>query len=499
MKIGIIGLKPRQMADMSARKFEHEVICMASVDRRYTTTSVGAFARDKDQVLILQQQVPKHIQDSVPVKKRRILTGSVGTIVNHINNLNAPKEPGVDNLKHWSEVEYAGEDLASTIRAGAPFEAVNEALTLMGIRSITLADYKRIRKNGVSGKVTVRPYSGPSSKTVSAPPVEATPEPEASKSVLTETEKQEVHEEKILSGQVDAGAVAEMLVEHKLDHLFEAPKDSLLPTPDMVGFPLPVSLYSDVPEGLRSQYLLPKHEILVNYPNSGGVMDYRILRAALPGDVLRFARPEGVAFRNWRNRITNMRWNYFRNDNLLIEAHFYQDYVDLKIMSKVEDIVHRENFTMAPEAEAQAETYRDTMNELSDQGRALEKEVAKRITLGRTETVLIEGSGVDCYYFIPHLQPVRDYLNYLKGVLEDGLPAVRFGDINIDTTIHERPQESQRRERKSAPVSPTRAPTVDEQVFWRQVHLALLGQGLSVKEASVGADEALAEQMIRFG
>lgn len=527
MKIGIIGLKPRQVADLNTRTFQHEVICMANADKRFTSTSAAAFARDKDLVLILQQQVPKHILEGIPAKKRHTMAGSVSTVINYINNLDKPQPAPGPQLMHWSEHETVKDDLPDMIRAGTPLEDLNEALAFFGVRTLQLDEFKRLRKQG--NQLVLSVGKPPKTKT---PPVETTPAPVEEKKILTEAEQAEVQEEQSMAPprfdpKINAKEVAEILVEHKVDHLFDPPKDSMLPTRDMVAFPLPVSLYSDVPDGHRSQYLLPKHEILVNYPNSGGVMDYTILKAALPGDVLRFARPEGVSMRVWRGRITAMRWNYFRNHKLLIEAHFYQDYVDLKIMEKLEDIVHQENFSMAPDAEAQANEYREELNTLSDKGREMEKEIAERVTLGRTQVNFLPGEGVNCYYFIPHLQPVRDYLDYLQGVLDGTRPAIEYNThVNIDTTIHDGPDQSPMANReqmvremldKKPPVGlkgfntlrdelglsarapmPTRAATAEEQAFWRQVHLALLGQGQSVADASTGADEALQSHTARF-
>jgi hypothetical protein len=99
-----------------------------------------------------------------------------------------------------------------------------------------------------------------------------------------------------------------------------------------------VALAMDLPEGYRSQYSLPEVDcdVVVNFPNSNGVQSYMLLMAAEPGDVLRFARPADTSLTVWRQRINSVRWRYQKIHGKLLEAHYYQDYVDLQVMRKEE-------------------------------------------------------------------------------------------------------------------------------------------------------------------
>jgi hypothetical protein len=187
--------------------------------------------------------------------------------------------------------------------------------------------------------------------------------------------------DKVETVQVDDVAVAKQCKDYPTNAQMKAwnlPKPDL-PTvtrPNKVEFPPPpvapaaVSpaaiptatvepLAASVPDGHRSQYLLPKHDILINYPNSGGVQNYKILKAALPGDVIRFARPEGVDLTNWQSRINSMRYNQFTRFGVLLEAHFYQEYVDILVMrtDTVEDPKNTLNLTDRPTTEAEERAF----------------------------------------------------------------------------------------------------------------------------------------------
>lgn len=532
MKIGIVGLKPRQVADLSSRSFEHEVTCMPNVDKRFSSTSVASFARDKDLVLILQQQVPKHILEGIPAKKRHTMAGSVSTVINYINGLDKPQPPAPAPLMHWSEHDTVKEDLIPMIRTGVQLDEINEAIAFLGVRPLKLEEFKRLRKQGNQLVLKVGKVPAPA-KAPEEPAVETTPVP--TKPLLTEAERQEVEEEQQMKPEVALEVEVPATEKTQLealeislaDELAKGKRETLLPSDFIAGFPLPISLASDIPEGQRSQYLLPKHEILVNYPNSGGVHDYTILKAALPGDVLRFARPEGLTLRNWRNRITAMRYGYFRQHQLLIEAHFYQDYVDLKVMEKDDQVVNREIFSPNNSEEMQAN--KDAYVSLVREGRVLETEFKFKMYKSEKLEMFAPEGGLSVPYLLHDLGPLQEYVDLLRqgtmyigtseptdtvcreqamrgllSAVSDNHPHYTFHSVNIDTTIHTDPPVSRETlvremlDKAREKEAPKQTNSVEEAQFWRDVYLALLGQGRSVKDAGTGADEALIQHQQRF-
>lgn len=85
MRIGIVGLKPRQVADLKAHQVHHDLYCYDN--DRFTRFAVGLFARDKDQVLVLQKLVPRHTLDNVPRSKQVMIGGSLSGILRHLDSL----------------------------------------------------------------------------------------------------------------------------------------------------------------------------------------------------------------------------------------------------------------------------------------------------------------------------------------------------------------------------------------------------------------------------
>lgn len=133
------------------------------------------------------------------------------------------------------------------------------------------------------------------------------------------------------------------------------------PAPVVERKPVPesIQLASEVPAGHVSQYALPKFEdeYVVSLPNSAGKQSYEILLAAVPGDIIRFARPEGLPLEKWQWRIRRARAYYLKHHNMLIEAHYFADFVDLKVMDKdmtVEQVSVTDTLNLAQPVETTA-------------------------------------------------------------------------------------------------------------------------------------------------
>lgn len=95
---------------------------------------------------------------------------------------------------------------------------------------------------------------------------------------------------------------------------------------------LEAALMREIPDGYESGYKPPTDNVVVQYPGLSGRQDYKILRAAQKGDVIRFARPKHITADEWRGRINSARDYYYRMYQMVLEAHFFKTYVDLFVL-----------------------------------------------------------------------------------------------------------------------------------------------------------------------
>ena len=290
MRIGIIGLRPRQVSDIQSRAFDIDLDFLTVKDA--DPAKVERFSRDKSRVVVMTGHVMRDAASMVPSEKRQFINGSVSALSRYLE------------------------------------EVVEE-----------------MKKSGYSGKQVEPWYSDvpylPGGAVVEVEDWGPVGDTETPKVVV------EVNPVQITVGE-------KMVQEEKKE--------------------APVKIASQLPEGRRSQYLLPKSDILINYPNSGGVQNYQILLAAIPGDVVRFARPEGLSLASWRKRIEMTRHNYWKKHGLLLEAHFFNEYVDVQVMRIEEDVVPKNtlNLTIA----------RDTSKDNPSRD------------MGKTEVFAVESEGV---------------------------------------------------------------------------------------------------------
>lgn len=210
MKVGIIGLQPRQIRDVSSREFNGHEIEFYS-EKTHTQEKIASFVRKMDKVILLPGHVPKRVDEWIVKTKLHTMAGGMSSVVRYLSTL--------------------------------PHDTVAEP---------------------------VRPLGTP-------------------KQVAAE--------------------VTEPVVEVK------APK----------------KLGSTIPKGRQSQYTWSP-DIGVVHPDESGEHRYDLLDAAMAGDVLRMARPKGVEYQVWRTRITSMRYNREQKKNQLLEAHYYEEYVDLLVV-----------------------------------------------------------------------------------------------------------------------------------------------------------------------
>lgn len=374
MKIGIIGLKPRQVTDIRSRKLPSDVVFFDG-SKSYTASNINTFASKVDRLLVIQQQVPLHALEGVPRAKRHPMAGGVSTILRYIETLRAAGQLGT---------------------------AANDPAP-------------------VTHKVNYQPTS-PAPLTESSPAAvePASPTPDSS-------------------------------VE-PADPVAVPTKEKLPPVVCHMA-----ALVSDVPTGHRSQYLLPKTDILINYPNSGGVQDYKILQAATEGDIVRFARPEGLPFKIWRSRITSMRHQYYVKRGVLIEAHFYNEYVDLQVMRKGEPVVNR-------------------------------------IAVSTTESKSSTDTGVS----MPASTTVRTESEEGVSAAElrsDAVVPTKATTVNVTVDARTMAVDGAQ--------APTDTPTTGssttaERAFWRNVYLASLAHTNDVTLAQTQADAALEHHRLRF-
>lgn len=321
MKIGIVGLRPRQVQDVRSRDIE--------LDIEYLTVKeadphrVECFSRDKDKVVLMVGHVGRVSFEQVPTSKRQLINGSVSALVRWLEEEVAQLTPATDK-----------EDYSQPWHSDMAY---------------------------LPGGDVVDAEWGP-----------------------------------VGDAEVPRTVVKVELVEQTVDS--KASEEKSVPTP--------VKIARQVPEGRRSQYLLPKSDILINYPNSGGVQDYRILLAAIPGDVVRFARPEGLPLGKWRNRINAIRTWYWKRHGILLEAHLYEEYLDLQVMRTEEDVVPKNalNLTVTDVEVVEEKT---PLNPPRD--------------MGQTDIYAVEKEGVPVTREIPHRAPTPPVSTLMDAVGGDVL------------------------------------------------------------------------------
>jgi hypothetical protein len=240
MKVGIIGLQPRQIRDVGERKFNgHEVEFYN--EKTYSQEKVAAFVRRMDKVIWLPGHTPKKLDEWITKTKLQTMMGGMSSVVRYLSTL--------------------PQDTAETTR---PVEV------------------KKV-----------------------SPPVEV--------------------ETAVLAGPV------------------------------IVTVQPPKKLGATIPKGRESQYTWSP-DVGIVHPNESGEHRYDLLDAALPGDVLRLARPQGVEYQVWRTRITSTRYSREKTKGQILEAHYYEGYVDLLVVNtdgKVEAV------TDSAESEQSQEVVKD--------------------------------------------------------------------------------------------------------------------------------------------
>lgn len=230
MKIGIIGLQPRQISDVSGRKFNgHELEFYTQ--KSFAAESVAAFVRKVDRVVLITTGAPKNVVSLIPYTKRHTMAGSISTVIRYLDSL--PSD------------EAASAPVKDASKSSAKVEAM-------------------VKQTAVAPK---RPLSN------------------------------------------------EELV--KIATQVSPPK----------------KLFSNTPSGYDSQYVWRESASTVE-PNASGRYQYDLLDAAEPGDVVRFLRPKGLDAATWKTRITFVRSSRKTHNGQLIEAHFYEKYVDLLVMER---------------------------------------------------------------------------------------------------------------------------------------------------------------------
>lgn len=350
MKIGIIGLKPRQISDVKGRKFNgHAVVFYEHTG--YAQEQVAAFVRKVDLVIVMPAHIPKRVTDWVPKSKLVTKAGGISTIISYLSTL--------------------------------PDATAHEGV---------------------------------------APPV-VRDEPKT----------------------------------HVIVTVEDTPKEPVEPK----------KLGKTIPKGRESQYVWSaKHGII--HTDKDGEHRYDILDAAGVGDILRFARPKGVEYQVWRTRITSMRWNREHKHHQVLEAHYYEEYVDLLVVDP--------------------------------------NVVSTKYEAPKTTAEVIEAGSTDAeqalYGKDQHPETQEFLANQPQGLVSEGtIPG-------LDAMKHDRPSMEQLGKHFAEPTSeapaaeeaaaPANRSTATERAFWRNTFVAMIRDGANADTAAVEADKALEFYRKRF-
>jgi hypothetical protein len=91
MKIGIVGLFPKQVADLKGRNLGIEMDFFDE-KKSYSAEHVETFARHVDRLIIMMPKVPKQAWSRVPASKVYRMTGSVSTIIRYFETFKIAQE-----------------------------------------------------------------------------------------------------------------------------------------------------------------------------------------------------------------------------------------------------------------------------------------------------------------------------------------------------------------------------------------------------------------------
>lgn len=324
-KVGIIGVRPKQLAQLQKLDLRHIEISAYDA-KKMTPESVANFCRDLDRIVLLQTGAPKTAYMGAPKDRLQVIrnSSSISSVVRALNTIETEQafaQEQENSASKSEQFEHQGEDYSQSVLEGTTVEPV-----------------------------------------ASEPTPTAEPEPVV---------------ERVLAKQA-------------------------------------VQLLSEVPTGHVSQYALPKFEdeYVVSLPNSGGKQSYELLLAAVPGDIIRYARPEGLPLEKWQGRIKWARSYYWKNHGMLIEAHYFADFVDLKVMDK--------------DMSAARVTVTDTLN------------LAPPVETTATEPVAevkVVSNKISPRTELPPYRPRLGQLEVLREAKEKGLftaPAVAASETNQD-------------------------------------------------------------------
>ena len=233
MKIGIIGLRPRQISELQQRELPLDIVYYG--EKNQTPAQIEKFAHDKDHVIIMAGHVARPVLSTVPSNKRQVITGSVSSVIRFLEERVRELPPAPK-----AQINTTPKDVVEQAASPAPQEPT-------------------VRK--VARAVNIQPR----------------PEP---------------------------------------------PLNSH------------VELLAQVPRGYTTRYSTPVSPALILRPDRDGRIDYLPMKSLKVGDVVRSKRPHGLDLLLWQRRVGATRSYYSRMFGMVFEAHFFEAYVDMLLLSK---------------------------------------------------------------------------------------------------------------------------------------------------------------------
>ena len=251
MKIGIIGLKPHQVADLRSRKLGGHTVEFLD-EKAITRDRVQTFCGHHDRVILVAPNAPGPIMGFIPKEQRHVVRGGVSCIIRLISE--------------WPRVDVEVVPVKPSVKLEDTLNVPPKPPAR--VEDVMLEDT-------------------------------TTPVPEAAKEedAPLESTKAELRE----------------------------------PPPERTVFE--TCLGSQLPDSHRARYVHPQERLPVNQPNEKGRFNYNVLVAAKEGEVVRYARPMAMAMKTWQQRVYTTRSYHKKIFGLVLEAHFYKDYVDFYVVS----------------------------------------------------------------------------------------------------------------------------------------------------------------------
>ncbi|QVD49254.1 hypothetical protein LUCX_184 [Xanthomonas phage vB_XciM_LucasX] len=365
MKVGILGLRPRQIAELQKQKLNGNVSFYN--EKTPGVISVLAFVRDMDMLFVQSHGLPKRVYDAIPHGENRYFntSGSVSSLLREMERVYAKHEmelytqpvepvptksdkkgtapaPAAKPRKYEPGYVPAPRVVPATIgdllinalqaRGGQLSEIIPEGKT---------SEYTRPEQELVIHTVdpsgTTESYVETLKKAQIGQPVRFERPPIDFSEWTDEIRALIYHllmrhdvdlEAHFYTNYVDLQLMREQQLSSVTMYKVKAAPEAVIPSDS-----IPPLRASDIPRGHVPRYRYPGNDLTIHQPNANGAHGYGVIEQASSGMVVRLAHPAGVSLAVWRVRLAAMRSYLKKRSGIVVETYYYDGFADLMVHS----------------------------------------------------------------------------------------------------------------------------------------------------------------------